>query len=221
MTLFEPPSVSSEEVPKTSSMLEQVMIRHKNDSISFYDLMHSLHDRGICLLLVLFSFPIAIPLPYPPGFTTILGMPLLMLSWQLMFNYDAPWMPDWIGRRSIRRSILATVIEKSSPFFRRYEAFSRRRFVWLCNPRSEQLVGLLAILCSISIILPIWLGNALPSAGILIMALGLLTTDGLVVLLGMVVSVLGIALSVAIVLGATKFIMLALDWCVAWLGQWW
>jgi hypothetical protein len=52
-------------------------------------------------------------------------------------------------------------------------------------------------------------GNAIPSAAVLCMAMGLLSMDGLFVLIGMVLGVIGIAVSTMVVLlgiGAVKLI---------------
>src|ERR1700761_2839412 len=42
------------------------------------------------LLLV---FGLACALPLPPGATTVFGLPLVLLSPQLMFNHPTPWLP--------------------------------------------------------------------------------------------------------------------------------
>jgi hypothetical protein len=190
----------------TSDVLEGVVERVDTDLVTLSDLKDILHERSFCLLMVLFSFPIAVPLPYPPGFTTILGAPVLLFAYQMMMGWDAPWLPAWIGKKSIKRTTLASFIEKSAPYLRRYERISKPRLSWFCTHRAERMIGFLAFLCAISVVLPIPLGNAIPSAGILVMMMGLLTRDGLVVLLGILLSIVGVVISVAVVIGSASII---------------
>ena len=158
-----------------SEFLKNLVNSFSNQELVTLDeINNNLGDRGFALLLILFSFPMAIPLPYPPGFTTILGIPLLIFSVQICLGKTIPIMPKWLGVKTIKTAHLKFAVEKTIKYFIYIEKFLRPRLLSLANKFSERVIGLVCLLCSISIILPIIFGNALPSAGILIMALGLL-----------------------------------------------
>lgn len=179
----------------TSDVLEGVVKDYTTDLVSLNDIKNSLHERGFGLLMVLFSFPIAIPLPYPPGMTAIVGIPLVLFSLQMMLGFDSPWLPKWLGNKSIKRSTLAMMIEKSAPYLRKVERFLHPRLIFTTSRTGERIVGFFCFLCAVSVALPIPMGNAIPSAGILLMSLGLLSKDGLMIFLGIAIGLLGIFIS--------------------------
>lgn len=183
----------------TSSMLKQTIEGKIPESVTLRELKDLLHERGFGLLMLIFSLPIAIPFPYPPGFTTVVGAPLLLFSLQMMLGMDSPWLPNRIGRITIKRETLSVVINKSIPYLQKIEHFLKPRLESLSGKTGERLIGLISCLCALSIALPIPLGNALPALGILLMALGLLNKDGIVIIAGTIASILGIALAAAVV----------------------
>src|SRR3954467_1160378 len=62
-------------------------------------------ERAFGALLFAFSVPNLLPLP--PGSSTVLGAPLLILAPQLMLGVKAPWLPRALKRRSVDRAVLA------------------------------------------------------------------------------------------------------------------
>ena len=78
--------MTDEKFKMSEQLNSLVQGRKENEEISLFDVNHFLHEKGFALLLILFSFPMAIPLPYPPGFTTILGLPLIFYGMQINFG---------------------------------------------------------------------------------------------------------------------------------------
>lgn len=188
--------------PKTIHFIEalkEVLRSHKNEAITFGDIMSHLKEEGLIFLIAIVSFPTAIPVPTPPGFTTLFGIPLCILTIQMIYKLDAPWLPNWLANKRVKVSTFRGFIEKAEPLFDKMSGFLKPRHRRLTTKSVERLVGVLAFICSVSIALPILFGNAVPSAGILIMSVGLLYNDGLVVLIGMIVSVIGIIIATTVV----------------------
>ena len=181
-------------------LLEMVKDKDPDSYLSIKEIKIHLHEKGFGLLMILFSFPMAIPLPYPPGFTSILGAPLLFFSIQMLMGMEEPWLPKWVAKQKIKMSHLQLAIKKTHKYFRKAEKMLKPRLLFMMHPNAERLIGFIALLCSISIVLPIWFGNAIPSAGILIMSLGIIGADGVVILLGIVVSIIGLFVATAVVL---------------------
>lgn len=164
-----------------SAILEQLS-EHPRDRITVAELTALFGGRAIGALL--FVFGLACMLPLPPGGTTVLGLPLVLLAPQLVIGAGAPWLP-----RAVReRSITTTELRKGLPPFirglRRVEAVSKPRLVFLFGPVGERMIGLVCSLLALVLILPIPLGNILPALAVSTLSFSLIQRDGLVALLG-------------------------------------
>lgn len=183
-----------------SQLLQQLVDKTKDqESISLGQINEHLSKCGFAVLMLLFAFPMAIPLPYPPGFTTVLGIPILIFSIQMMLGMKNPLLPAWAAKKTIKASHLAFAVTKSSKYFVFLEKKMKVRINYFSSNNGERVIGFVSFLCSISIVLPIMFGNALPSAGVCIMALGILGKDGLVVILGIIVSIIGLFVATMVV----------------------
>lgn len=178
--------------------------KDKATYLSIFEILHILKEKGFSLFMILFSFPMAIPLPYPPGFTTILGTPLLFFAFQMLLGREEPWLPEWVGNKKIKVEHLDFAITKALPYFKKLEALLKPRMLFISSDFGKRLIGLMAFACSISIVLPIWFGNAIPSAGIFLLYLGLLERDGLAIIIGYVTSIIGLIIAAAVVMVGVK-----------------
>lgn len=191
--------MTSKEIPASQLLQELVDKKKDTKTISLGEINTHLSERGFAVLMILFSFPMAIPLPYPPGFTTVLGLPLLFFAFQMILGAQKPSLPNWIARKSIKTSHLTFAVNKSSKYFLKLEKLLKPRLPYFSSLAGEKLIGFVALLCAISIALPIMFGNAVPSAGILVMALGLLGKDGLVIIIGIILSIIGLCIASLVV----------------------
>jgi hypothetical protein len=83
---------------------------------------------------------------------------------------------------------------RAVPWLARAERLLRPRFGVLTRQPAQYGLGLICLLLSIVIFLPIPLGNMLPALAICLVALGLLGRDGLCVLLGCFTALIAVAL---------------------------
>ena len=65
----------------TSEILESVVKTGTEDLITLEEIKNVLHERGFALLMLLFSLPLSIPLPVPPGYTTVLSLPIFFFCY--------------------------------------------------------------------------------------------------------------------------------------------
>ena len=174
-----------------SQLLLEVAADTGRDRVSIADLLLALQDRALAALLLIFALPNVIPVP--PGTSALLGAPLLFLAAQLAFGMR-PWLPAFIRDRSMSRQAFASVVTRAAPWLARAERLLRPRLGWLCRPPAEYGVGLVCLLLSSIVFLPIPLGNMLPALAICLMALGILERDGLWVIAGLLTGVASVAL---------------------------
>ncbi|WP_375327300.1 exopolysaccharide biosynthesis protein [Candidatus Tisiphia endosymbiont of Nemotelus uliginosus] len=184
---------------KVSSIFYQLGQKKPEGFTKISELIVDFHENGLVLTMLFFAVPVAIPLPYPPGFTTLMGLPLIILSIQMLLGFRQIFLPARINNYQISNTTLINISKKMVPLIRRVEKYLTPRFNFANSIYCEQFIGLVSLLCSIAVAVPLPLTNAIPACGIVIMTLGLLNRDGLIILLGFFTSIIGLVVaSVAI-----------------------
>jgi len=174
---------------RLSQMLEQIAADETREAISFGDLLAALHGRAFGALMIIFAFPNI--LPSPPGLAGVLGLPLVILSAQMMLG-RLPRLPAFIARRSLPRASFAALFTRATPWLARAERLLRHRLAVMTTAPAQQAIGLVCLILSLVLILPIPLGNMLPSIAICLFALGVLERDGLWIIGGLLFSVFAV-----------------------------
>jgi len=161
-------------------------------------------QRNRELALLMFAFAIPNLLPLPPGSTTILGMPLVLLSPQVLIGINAPWLPRKLDDRRLRRSDLRKGLPRVIKVVEGIEKVSRARWGFMFGAVGDRMIGLVCTLLALALILPIPLGNLVPAIAVGLLGLGLFQRDGALVLFGHAVAAGGLGL---IGLGGSAFLM--------------
>jgi hypothetical protein len=189
----------------TTQSISTLLLALANDAtrerISLGDIVQAMQDRAHAALILLLAMPNVVPAP--PGTSTVLGVPLVLLSTQLMLGRPAR-LPHAMTGRSLPRSHFATTVRRVSPWLDRAESMLRPRLPPLTGPPAARWVGGLCLLLSATLALPIPFGNMLPALAICLMALGLLERDGLWVLCGGLASALAMGLVGGVVYGLAR-----------------
>ena len=188
-----------------SDVLEEAVRRYQTDTVTIDELMQALHERGFGILLIIFVIPNCFPVP-APGLVSLTAFPLAFIAWQMIVGRDYPWLPRWIGRKTIRRAFLARIVERAAPWMKKIEKVLRQRMAFASSETGERLVGIWSLALTTSIAVPLPWTNFLPGYGVLIMALGLLSRDGVVIILGALVGLVGLCLTTAILIFGTEVI---------------
>ena len=178
-------------VPRLSEVLGALPARLEGETVSIGALIDRLTPRSYPLIMLLLAFPNLVPLP-APGLSAIVGLPLAVLTLQMTLGYREPVLPGFLARRRISLPQLVAACRRAEPWAARLERLLRPRLVFLLTGAAERLIGLVAMLLSLVILLPIPFGNAIPALAICLIAVGLLVGDGLTVLAGLVVAALGV-----------------------------
>lgn len=158
------------------------------------EIVHRLGRRSFGALLFIFSAPNWLPLP--PGSSTFLAAPLILLAPQIALGVRGPWLPRFIDGRKLRRADLAAALGKLIPTLERIEKVSRPRLVFLFGPIGDRMIGLTVTLLSLVLVLPIFLGNMAPAAAIAAFGLALVQRDGILALIGYAISAASVGLLV-------------------------
>ncbi len=173
------------ETPKrTSTLLQELIVNSAHEHISVGQLLDQLEERAYGFLMFILALPCC--LPVPPGFSTAVGLCILVLAAQFTLGNSRPRLPQFIRKRTLSRALLTTVITKILPGLKYFETLFRPRWLWLTSQWRERLIGFLLIFLALALMIPLPLAHFLPGATIAVIALGLIERDGIVVSVGMV-----------------------------------
>lgn len=183
---------------RTSERLMRLARPHADERITIEDIVLILRERGFGLLMVVLALPMAIP--SPPGLSTVFGIPLAILSLQLMAGWTHPLLPRRLLRLSVRHAQLVAFLHKARPHVERVERRLKPRYLPLTRRRALHVVGANGFLQAFLLILPIPMGNPPAAWSIVLMALGVLERDGAFVAAGLIVGVFATAWNVLVVM---------------------
>ena len=182
----------------TSEVLALVVVENQNHTMTVGDIKNSMHERGFGILMAIAALPLCLPIPVPPGYTTFFSIPLFIFSVQMIFGMRAPWLPVWITKKQIKRATLEKLVAKANPWLRKIEKHLKPRLTYISVRAWERIIGIFSFVLALSISLPLPLTNFPPGWGILIMSLGLLSKDGLTILVGMIIGTIGVGITMVI-----------------------
>lgn len=169
------------------------------DSITLGAMIDRLGDRAHGLALFILALPCCIPLLY--GVPQLVSIPMVLVAGQLTWNPKRLWLPERLRARPIGADSLQQITRRTAKPLSWLEKVARPRLSFLVRGPAERLMGVLMLVFSLSISLPLPSTNTVPGIGVALMSLGLIERDGLLVLAGAIIGTLWIA--VLILFGAT------------------
>lgn len=150
-------------------------------SVTLGEVLSAVGERSFGALLVILAIPNMVA-GLIPGLSILLGLPLLLVSVQLLLGADRPWLPRRLARLEIERADLRRIVERTRKSLRRLERALRPRLEFMTASWAERLIGLGCVALSILVFLPIPFANLVPATGILLFGFSMLERDGLVAL---------------------------------------
>lgn len=193
--------VTVEQRARTFSEVLEDLGRDGPSKLYVGEMVHAFGERAfgaVMLVVALLNL-----LPWPPGGTTLMGAPLLLLSLELAWGRDELWLPQWALKGSVSRAGYRRGLARLLPTIRFAERWTRPRLCWLTSSLGQGLIGLACLFLSVVLVLPIPLGNIAPAAAIALFSLGVMQRDGIAVILGWIAATVSVGL-------------LALVWATVW-----
>jgi hypothetical protein len=172
-------------------------------SVTLGEVLAAVGERSFGALLVILAIPNMVA-GLIPGLSILLGLPLLLVSLQLLVGADRPWLPRRLARLEIQRADLRRIVERTRKALRRLERALRPRLEFLTASWAERLIGLGCVALSILVFLPIPFANLVPATGIMLFGFSMLERDGL-----MALAALGIVGLSAALFGGVAFAFIA------------
>ena len=174
-----------------SDVLGQLEASAHDESIAVQEVMDHLGRKSFAAVILVFTLMSASPASAIPGLTTVSAIVVVLMAGQMLVGRDGPWLPDFLAKRRLPTSRVCQAVG----WLRRPVAFVERFF----KPRLSFFVkrpGIfltLGVMLAIALFMPVM--EIVPTSGsiasivIAFFAAGLLTRDGALVLLGLVLVV--------------------------------
>lgn len=179
---------------RTSQLLAQIGDETAGATISFDDLLQEFRQRAFGGLLLVVLLPTFLPAPGIGAFT---GPFIALVGAQMLFAFGQPWLPRWLGRRSLKRATVKRFGERFNSLLHRLER--------ICKPRLPQLLehtwafvftGAQLVLLGLLLSLPLPFTNYPLGILLLLYCIALIERDGLLLLIGWILGIGTIAASV-------------------------
>lgn len=197
--------------PRRLSELFSQLARDSRDQVSIASIRDAMGNRSFAPLLVIFAAFNLIPLP--PGASAFLGLPLIIVSAQMAYGRKQAWLPAFLMNRSLSAAQFRRVMDWLVPRLHRLERVVRPRYWPFWRRQGDRVIGVIALVLSIAVTLPIPFGNWLPAFATALLGLALSERDGILFAIGGAVGIASMMV-IAAVIGAAG---LATDAVFGWL----
>lgn len=160
------------------------------DHVSVGDMLAAFKQQGFGPLLLAPSLIVLLPTGAIPGVPTVCALFICLVNAQQLVGLDHPWLPGPLRRSSIERGKFEAAVNKAKPITRRIDRVIRPHYTQLVEPPAGYMIALISMVLALFMIplevIPF--AAALPALAIAFFALGLTANDGVLVIIGLVVT---------------------------------
>lgn len=174
---------------RTSTLLKRAALEPSETDVPVGILLYRLRRRSFGGLLFFLSI-----LSLIPGISIFAGIVMIILSVQLLLGFKAPKLPRFMSEYRVSAKNLKTTLKHAAPKIERLEKYIQPRLLSFTLFPFTLMIGLLVLCLSAMVIVPLPLTNFLPALSICLMSLGLLERDGLLIFVGLALSVISFSL---------------------------
>lgn len=184
-----------------SDVLKKIANDTSGEKTTINDVVEELESRGYGPLLIAPALLAILPTGAIPFVPSLCALSIFLIAIQLVFNKSHPWLPKKLRELEMEREKLVDGLDKFIPYTEKIDVLFKPRLSALTGNTGKRIVSLL---CGITALLMIPLevvpfAAAIPASAVIFMGVGLSTKDGIVTILGVILS----AVSVWFVLSQT------------------
>ena len=156
--------------------------------------LFKLLDRRSNYVLTLVAFVLLIiPLPTPPGFSTVLALPAIFITAQLCVRNDKVFLPKCISEMRINKHIVRKLDLASKKYLSIVEKITRKRFRCLVDAKLKLFYNIILFALACSAAVPIPFVCMIPAFAGVLLSSGLIVSDGLLVVISFIVGCTGMS----------------------------
>lgn len=180
-----PPIKRRQSCNLADSLIALLALRRRSERVTVDDCIGVLGENSILLGLMLFTLLSSLPLFGIPGFTTLTGVPIVLLGSQLLTAREGIWLPASIRRRSLSSAKLWNWMQKILPSVRKGERLLKPRIAVMSSQPMHYVAGVFFIAMGILLALPIPFINFPAGFSMFVLAVGLVERDGVLICIGL------------------------------------
>lgn len=173
----------TEKPKKTSRVIAEIIADCLEDNtVTVEEFLGKMGHKALALAILVFAIS-AVIAGVVPGFSTLVGVPIMFIAGQMVLGRNTVFLPKKIREKQISAQVIRGALAQSIPTLRWIEKFLRPRAAWLTSGVSERAIAAIIVILAGILALPIPGGNFLPSFTISLLALAILERDGVFLLL--------------------------------------
>lgn len=173
---------------KLSQTIQVLLEAYADQPITIAILLDRTGSQGFGVISAILTLPLLIPLPLPlPGFSTVLSVGTILMGLQMACGWQQPHLPPPLARWELSPAMSQALLKNLSRILHPIEQVARPRLFSVSRSRLLHRVAGLCLFWNallMALPLPIPFTNLLPAYSILVLAIGVLETDGFLLLMG-------------------------------------
>lgn len=172
--------------------------QNPDDALSVGELVALLGTHSHTVVILLLS--VLSMIWGPPGYAVMLGAAIVVVASLMMLGKPLR-LGGWVGRRRLPAKMVTSMLDRLALLAHLISRFSRPRLEALAGEGAAVPTGLLITFISLPMALPVPFINAVPNVGIAIICVSRINRDGLGVVIGTVVGLVGVGIAIAVFWG--------------------
>jgi hypothetical protein len=170
------------------STLDRLFAGPRESQLTIASFLQGLENRSYPFIVAALVLPNCIPTGLPL-LSTVTGIPMVLVVVQAFLGRTSPWLPRSVGRLSMARGRLQDFLARMHPRLERIETAIHPRLAWWVTGLRRRALHVACAIVILVLALPIPFDNLFAAWAILFFCLALLEDDGLMAILGWLLTV--------------------------------
>lgn len=163
-------------------LLDRVRDAAGKDAVAVRDIVEAVGRHSLLPLMIVPAALAATPLSGIPGLTALCGIAIALIAGQILLSYNTVRLPGFVLRRQLDGARLRRVLDRARPVTDWVDRHTGGRMTGLFHRPFVYLPEMLCLLTGLAMpaleVVPF--SGSVAAGGVLLLALSLLTKDGLV-----------------------------------------
>ncbi len=185
--------------------LDQLFAGPRDSVLTVAAFLEGLGTRSYPFIVAALVLPNCVPTGIPL-LSTVTGIPMVLVVAQAFLGRTTPRLPRMVGRLAMSRGRLQDFLTRMHPRLESIEAAIHARYAWWVTGVPRRLIHAACTVIIVILALPIPFDNLFAAWSILFFCLALLEDDGLMAMLGWLLT--------AVTLAWTAFLLIIGPWVV-------
>jgi len=185
---------SADEPRRLPDILDCLAESAEGSKVSFEELLNAFGRRSFGPMLLIPALIALLPTGAIPGMSLVTGGLIILVGVQMLLPIDQPWFPAALRRIRLDRGRFDRSIEVARPWTKRLNRLIGPRLQFMAEAPVNYVTALVCIAMGV-LMFPLALlpfAVAIPAGTVVLLALGVTTRDGLVILLGLASALVGL-----------------------------